>query len=53
SGVNVAERYAEKFTHNGVQYRVLFQNRVNPATLSILSTAETGCGEYWISPKGS
>ncbi|CAG8760591.1 3623_t:CDS:1 [Dentiscutata erythropus] len=51
--VNVAERYAEKFTHNGVQYRVLFQNRVNPATLSILSTAETGCGEYWISPKGS
>ncbi|KAF0442186.1 ubiquitin-domain-containing protein [Gigaspora margarita] len=51
--VNVAERYAEKFTHNGVQYRILFQNRVNPATLSILSAAETGCGEYWISPKGS
>ncbi|CAG8510294.1 15187_t:CDS:1 [Racocetra fulgida] len=51
--VSVAERYAEKFTHNGVQYRVLFQNRVNPATLSIISAAETGYGEYWISPKGS
>ncbi|CAJ0850726.1 5295_t:CDS:2 [Entrophospora sp. SA101] len=49
--INVAVRYAEKFVHNGAEYRVVFQNRVNPATLSILSAADTNCGEFWISPR--
>jgi len=49
--INVAVRYAEKFVHNDAEYRVVFQNRVNPATLSILSAADTNCGEFWISPR--
>jgi hypothetical protein len=49
--INVAVRYAEKFIHDGAEYRVVFQNRVNPATLSILSSADTNCGEFWISPR--
>ncbi|CAG8582317.1 1180_t:CDS:2 [Ambispora gerdemannii] len=51
--INVASRYAEKFTHDGQEYRVVIQNRVNPNTLFIISAEETdGYGEYWISPSG-
>jgi len=49
--INVAARYAEKFVHDGAEYRVVFQNRVNPATLSILSAADTNIGDFWISPR--
>ncbi|CAG8542342.1 17055_t:CDS:2 [Acaulospora colombiana] len=48
--VNLAANYAETFTHEGAQYKIVFQNRVNPDTLSILNT---GCGDYWISPRGT
>ncbi|CAF1189966.1 unnamed protein product [Rotaria sordida] len=48
--VNVAEKYAVKFSHEGNQYIVVLQNRVNPEQLVKLSAAETGIGDYWISP---
>ncbi|CAG8637939.1 12641_t:CDS:1 [Funneliformis mosseae] len=50
--VNVAIKYATKFVHNGQNYAVLFQNRVNPNTLQRITAQETGSGEYWISPNG-
>ncbi|CAG8647871.1 7815_t:CDS:2 [Acaulospora morrowiae] len=48
--VNVADKYAETFIHDGVSYKIIFQNRVNPDTLSILNTNQ---GDYWISPRGT
>ncbi|CAG8528671.1 3748_t:CDS:1 [Ambispora gerdemannii] len=48
--INVAARYAEKFTYDGQEYRVVIQNRVNPDTLVRISAEKTGYGEYWISP---
>ncbi|CAB4385547.1 unnamed protein product [Rhizophagus irregularis] len=51
--IDVAYRYATKFTLDGDEYRVVFQNRVNPNTLIRISKEETGIGEYWISPDGA
>ncbi|CAF4300342.1 unnamed protein product [Rotaria sp. Silwood2] len=48
--VNVAEKYAVKFSHEGNQYLVVLKNRVNPEQLVKLPAAETGIGVYWISP---
>ncbi|CAF1424252.1 unnamed protein product [Rotaria sp. Silwood1] len=48
--VSVAEKYAVKFSHEGNQYLVVLQNRVNPEQLVKLPAAETGIGDYWISP---
>ncbi|CAG8536484.1 9057_t:CDS:2 [Acaulospora morrowiae] len=48
--VNVAAKYAETFVHDGVCYKIIFQNRVNPDTMSILNTNQ---GDYWISPRGT
>ena len=48
--IDVAIDYATKFSHEGNNYRVVFQNRVNPNNLVRLSKQETGIGEYWISP---
>lgn len=42
--VKVAEEYAKEFDVNGVRYKVVVQNRVNPKTLQKF-------GEYWLSPK--
>ena len=49
--IKVATKYAKTFSHNGNNYRVVIQNRVNPNNLVKISKKETGVGEYWISPK--
>ncbi|CAB4475688.1 ubiquitin-domain-containing protein [Rhizophagus irregularis] len=51
--IDVAYQYATKFNHDGDDYRVVFQNRVNPNNLIRISKGETGVGEYWISPDGA
>jgi hypothetical protein len=48
--VDVAYLYATQFTHEGNNYKIVFQNRVNPNNLFRVSKEETGIGEYWISP---
>ncbi|GBB87479.1 hypothetical protein RclHR1_13970002 [Rhizophagus clarus] len=48
--IDVAYLYATNFTHEGSNYKIVFQNRVNPNTLVRVSKEETGVGEYWISP---
>lgn len=48
--INVASKYAKRFSHEGDTYLVVLQNRVNPATLIKLSANQTHVGEYWISP---
>ncbi len=54
----VAEDYAAEYTHKGHQYKVIFQNRVNPEgdRLTIIKAkgtrhAGTPNGDYWISHK--
>ncbi|GBB92636.1 hypothetical protein RclHR1_20390001 [Rhizophagus clarus] len=51
--IDVAYRYATEFTYKDEEYRVVFQNRVNPNNLNIITKEETGVGEYWISPDGA
>ncbi|CAF2736758.1 unnamed protein product [Rotaria sp. Silwood2] len=48
--INLAEKYAKKFTYNNEQYIVVFQNRVNPANLFKLQSSHSGTGDYWVSP---
>ena len=50
--IDVASKYAVKFTHEAVNYQVVFQNRVNPNNLVRITKEETRVGEYWISPGG-
>lgn len=48
----VAARYAPTFEYCGQKYQVIFQNRVDPATLQqINSSAPDSIGEFWASPK--
>jgi hypothetical protein len=48
--IDVAIGYAKQFNYGGNNYRVVFQNRVNPNNLVRVSKQQTGVGEYWISP---
>jgi hypothetical protein len=50
--IDVAYRYATKFTHDGENYRVVIQNRVNPNNLDTISVSNGAneIYEYWISP---
>jgi len=48
--INIAQKYAIKFSHENDQYLIVLQNRVNPTTLVKVSADQTGVGEYWISP---
>ncbi len=51
--INVAIRYASTENSSladGRKYKVILQNRVNPENMKIVSNAETGAGEYWVSP---
>jgi hypothetical protein len=32
-------------------FKVIMQKRVNPENMEMVSKAETGMGEYWISPR--
>jgi hypothetical protein len=48
----VAAQYAPTFEYRGQKYRVLFQNRINPATLQQVNpSAPDSVGEFWASPK--
>ncbi|CAG8752512.1 6539_t:CDS:1 [Racocetra fulgida] len=47
--VHIAEQYATKFVFEGNTYVMIFQNRVNPASLRRIPV---GNGEYWVSEKG-
>src|SRR5581483_4442385 len=49
--IDVAYRYAPRFSHEEENYRIVIQNRVNPKNMVRISKQETGIGEYWISPK--
>ncbi|GET64448.1 hypothetical protein GLOIN_2v1597701 [Rhizophagus irregularis DAOM 181602=DAOM 197198] len=49
--IDIAYQFATRFTHDGDNYKVVFQNRVNPNSLVEVSKEETGSGEFWISPK--
>jgi hypothetical protein len=51
--LEVAKLYANEFEHQGQKYFVLFQNRVNPKYLKVISKEETEIGTYWLSSKGS
>ncbi|GBB85221.1 hypothetical protein RclHR1_11790005 [Rhizophagus clarus] len=48
--IDVAYLYATNFTHEGSNYKIVFQNRVNPNAFVRVLKKETGVGEYWISP---
>ncbi|KAJ2986362.1 hypothetical protein NUW58_g5065 [Xylaria curta] len=43
--VTTAEAYAREFSSHGKRYKVIIQNRVNPANLRKVPTVD-----YWISP---
>ncbi|CAB4492007.1 unnamed protein product [Rhizophagus irregularis] len=44
--VDIAEEYATEFTHENVDYKVVFQNRVNPEGL-----LKVNSNTYWITPE--
>ncbi|CAG8833798.1 21330_t:CDS:1, partial [Cetraspora pellucida] len=47
--VHIAEQYATEFEFEGTKYVMIFQNRVNPASLKRIPVRN---GEYWVSEKG-
>lgn len=49
----VEDLYAQEFHYRGRDYKIAFQNRVNPDRVKIIPASETGVeAEYWISQKG-
>jgi ubiquitin len=48
--INVAQKYAVKFSYEGEEHLVVLQNRVNPTSLIKIPADKTGVGDYWISP---
>jgi len=48
--IDIASKYATKFTYEDKNYKVVFQNRVNPNNLVRITKEDNGVGEYWISP---
>ena len=50
----VEEYYAKKFSYEGKDYKIAFQNRVNPASVQIIPASDTNVGaDYWITQKGN
>lgn len=49
----VAKLYATEFEHEGIKYNVIFQNRVNPKYIKMISKKVTKVGTYWLSSKGA
>lgn len=48
----VAAKFAPTFEYRGQKYQVIFQNRINPATLQQVNpSAPDSVGEFWASPK--
>ena len=51
--VLVAEKYGTRFTHGGVEYVMVLQNRVNPDTTKMIGKDVTrDLDEYWITANG-
>jgi hypothetical protein len=48
--IEVASLYAVEANVDGKTYKVVMQNRVNTKNVEKVPKAETGVGEYWISP---
>ena len=48
--IQVAEKYAARFSNNDKNYKVVFQNRVSPSKLKVVPAEKTGHGEYWLQP---
>ena len=49
----VEDLFAQEFRYEGRDYKIAFQNRVNPDRVKIIPASETGVdAEYWISQKG-
>jgi ubiquitin len=48
--IEVASKYAQRFKHEGKEYKIVFQNRVCPDNLAIIDAKTTGVGEYWVQP---
>eukprot|EP01048_Picozoa_sp_COSAG05_P003426 COSAG05_NODE_157_length_15666_cov_29.830410_2_plen_629_part_00 len=51
--ITVAALYAQTFHHDGREFCVVIQNRVNPATIQKIDKATTQVGEYWVSPSAA
>lgn len=51
--IEVAALYAKSFTSQGKTYKVVVQNRVNPANLKTVDKETTQIGEYFISPSSA
>ena len=52
--INVAADYATLFPYEGVDYQLVFQNRVCPCCVKVISAQKTGAGgEYWITGEES
>ena len=48
--IKVAAKYAQSFTHDGVKYQLVFQNRVSKQGLVEVPATDTCVGEYWVQP---
>jgi hypothetical protein len=49
--ITVAEEYAQQFSRDGVDYQLVFQNRVSPQERIVIPSAITGArGKYWVQP---
>ncbi|CAF3225596.1 unnamed protein product [Rotaria socialis] len=48
--IQLATKYAKRFTYNNEQYLVVFQNRVNPANVVKFKSVSPGTEDYWVSP---
>ena len=48
--IDVAAKYAQTFDHEGKRYQLVFQNRVSPEGLTVIDSATTRVGEYWVQP---
>lgn len=47
--VNVAEKYAKKFTYEGKEYKMILQNRVNMLGTNVIPKEATyDSDEYWV-----
>ena len=49
--IEVAAMYAQTFSHQGTKYQLVFQNRVSPEELTVIDSATTRKGEYWVQPR--
>ena len=52
--VNVAEKYAKRFTYEGKEYKMILQNRVNMLGTNVIPKEATyDLDEYWVTPHPS